>query len=487
MGFVLQPDRRLRREVRRVAAERLDGAVELLDRAIRDLDGGESSDVDLEPIVHDVRKRCKATRGLARLVKPALGDEFSTFDRTVRYAANELSTLRDAHALIGTYDMLLTVRPDDTVLQDMRRRHIEIADTAGRGVDGGARLETARALLADAAGMSRCWKFGRDVDVIEAGIVATYRQGRSSLRRVRSKPTDHRLHEWRKAVKYLWYQMQLVHDAAPSVLGPLVDELDELSETLGNDHDLAVLIELLDADRGDAHSAAEADHVCTIAREQQAVLRERAIRVGATLYAEADHAFADRIARYWRLAADLGPEPSVDVPAAEPVEPPPKSLVERERKFLVDEPPPHALDADAVAFRQGYLFSDGRGSIRVRDAGPAGCTLTFKAGDGAERTELEWSIARREFDATWPYTDDHRVEKTRRRIADGDHVIELDVFGGDLDGLVLAEVEFESAEALAAFEPPAWFGREVTDDRRYANVQLALSGLPPDTDGTTGV
>ena len=57
-------------------------------------------------------------------------------------------------------------------------------------------------------------------------------------------------------------------------------------------------------------------------------------------------------------------------------------------------------------------------------------------------------------------------------------MIELDVFSGAHDGLVLAEVEFESTEALEAFEPPEWFGPEVTDDGRYTNAGLALDGLP---------
>ena len=97
---------------------------------------------------------------------------------------------------------------------------------------------------------------------------------------------------------------------------------------------------------------------------------------------------------------------------------------------------------------------------------------------GAERTELEWPIERPEFEAAWPYTDGRRIEKTRHRIPFGDHVIELDVFGGELDGLVIAEVEFASAEAMAAFHPPEWFGRELTDDGRYTNASLALHGLP---------
>ena len=479
MGYALRPDRRLQREVRRVADERFAGAIEQLDQVI----GDTPDPVDLEVIVHDVRKRCKASRGLARLIKPALGDDFRTFDRTVRDAANELSALRDAHAVLGTLDILLAIRPDDGVLQEMRSRQtiVSVGASHGVGTGGDVRLATAQAKLVRARRMSQRWKLPHGSDTLESGIAATYRQGRSALRRVRSNPTEHRLHEWRKTVKYLWYQMQLVQDAAPSVLGPLVDELDALAEALGDHHDLTVLVELLEAGSDSTPSPSEVGHVCELARQRQAVLRDFSVRSGATVYAEPARAFAHRIGRYWNLAVDFGPERSLDA-SGPAVEPPTRSLIERERKWVVDTPAQSALASSGVEFRQGYLAGDEQRSIRIRDAGEQGCTLTFKAGSGAERTELEWPIERREFDAAWPYTAGRRITKTRHRIPTGDHVIELDVFGGSLDGLILAEVEFRSAEELAAFEPPDWFGRDVTDDGRYTNAALALSGLPTEAD-----
>jgi adenylate cyclase len=157
---------------------------------------------------------------------------------------------------------------------------------------------------------------------------------------------------------------------------------------------------------------------------------------------------------------------------------PARSLVERERRFLIHSAPHDLIPTSTVTLRQGYLAADEGCSVRVRDAGPEGCTLTVKAGRGAERTELEWSIERREFNAAWAHTVGQRVEKTRQRIPFNGHVIELDVFAGDLLGLMMAEVEFTSSDALAAFEPPAWFGRDVTNDGRYTNASLALHGLP---------
>lgn len=471
MSSSLDPDKRFQREVRRVAAERLDGAIEYVAQALIDPEHN-----DLEVAVHEARKRCKWSRGLARLVQPSLGDDFRCFDRTVRGAANQLSALRDAHAIMATFDALLDTAPDDPVLAAARRRQAEISAAASREAvaSGDERIAAALTMLTEARDASSRWKVQRPTDTIEAGIIATYARGRSALRRVRARPTDADVHEWRKAVKYLWYQVQLLHDAAPSVLGPLAEELDVLAEALGNDHDVAVLVALLEDRPGDYGTPSEVAHIRELARRRQDRLRTTALRAGATIYAEAPKAFAQRIVRYWMLTQVLGPEAVPDDDES------PRSVVERERKFLVDAVPDDLDSAAAVQLRQGYLAADDVRSVRVRDAGSDGCTLTVKAGSGIERTELEWSITRQEFEAAWPHTNGQRIEKTRQLIPFGDHVIELDVFGGDLDGLVLAEVEFASISASDDFEPPAWFGRDVTDDGRYTNASLALHGLPHD-------
>ncbi len=150
------------------------------------------------------------------------------------------------------------------------------------------------------------------------------------------------------------------------------------------------------------------------------------------------------------------------------------STVERERTFLVGEHP--SLNGSGCCIRQGYIAIDRRVAVRVREQSEIGATLTIKAGAGASRTEIEWPIEQAQFDALWPLAEGRRVEKTRHRVPVGEHVAEVDVFAGSLDGLWLIDVEFASDEALAAFDPPAWFGPEVTDDLRYSNAHLAVYG-----------
>jgi CYTH domain-containing protein/CHAD domain-containing protein len=479
VGYVLDPRRPTGEEIRRVLAERLDDAVATLDRVL----AGDADDV--ERAVHDVRKRCKESRGAGRLVRPRLGHEARRFDALVRDAAGHLSEFRDAHALLATFDALLVATGDDGLLHTVRDRQAAVAEEASAAIAGGdERIGAARDLLAEASTCVERWDVGTGFEVVGDGLVATYRSGRRRLRDAESDPTDEDMHEWRKAVKYLWYQLRLLRDAAPSVVGPAVDVLDALGEALGEDHDLAVLVARLDAEPERFGDTAAVDHARLLARSQQDLLRARAFRAGATVFAESPKSFGHRIRRLWQIAGERGPELPVGGIAALAERPnvddtPVATTVERERKFLVAEPP--ADLPPGTALRQGYLTTTTAVSavaVRVRDAGA--CTLTVKAGTGTERTEIEVPIDRAQFEAAWLLTEGRRISKTRHLVPAGEHVVELDVFHGDHDGLVIAEVEFDSAEALESFTPPAWFGREVSDDPRYANAALASDGLPAD-------
>jgi adenylate cyclase len=112
-----------------------------------------------------------------------------------------------------------------------------------------------------------------------------------------------------------------------------------------------------------------------------------------------------------------------------------------------------------------------------RRAGQA--VLTVKSGGGRARVEEEIEIEPECFERLWPLTERRRIEKARYEIpGDGGLTIELDVYGGALTGLVIAEVEFASEDDADAFVAPAWFGPEVTDDERYKNQRLARDGVP---------
>jgi adenylate cyclase len=149
---------------------------------------------------------------------------------------------------------------------------------------------------------------------------------------------------------------------------------------------------------------------------------------------------------------------------------------EIERKFLASAIPDEAGEGTPVV--QGYLpLATDDSELRVRRKGDA-TVLTVKYGRGLSRGEDEVPISTEAFAALWPLTEGRRIEKTRYEVPHAGAVIEVDEFGGELEGLLLAEVEFDSVGASERFDPPGWLDREVTDDPRYGNRTLAERGRP---------
>ena len=114
---------------------------------------------------------------------------------------------------------------------------------------------------------------------------------------------------------------------------------------------------------------------------------------------------------------------------------------------------------------------DGK-QVRLRRTG-GGCTLTFKTEEGAVREEREIEITPAQFAALWPATARKRLTKTRYKIPWQNFTIEVDRYEGKNKGLVVAEVEFTDQARCEEFQPPDWFGDEVTNNARYSNVVLA--------------
>lgn len=143
---------------------------------------------------------------------------------------------------------------------------------------------------------------------------------------------------------------------------------------------------------------------------------------------------------------------------------------EIERKFLVDVAAWKPVDAGTL-FRQGYLSSHKERVVRVRIEGTA-AKLTIKgATQGVTRVELEYPIPLGDAELMLAtLCEQPLIEKTRHTELHGGKLWEIDVFHGDNDGLVMAELELASEDET--YETPAWVLREVSDDPRYYNSNL---------------
>ncbi|MCC8120694.1 MAG: CYTH domain-containing protein [Oscillospiraceae bacterium] len=144
--------------------------------------------------------------------------------------------------------------------------------------------------------------------------------------------------------------------------------------------------------------------------------------------------------------------------------------MEIERKFLLRQLPEGLEDCPHTSIEQAYLCT--RPVVRVRRKG-AEFWLTCKGEGLMAREEYELPLSEQAYLHLLSKADGRRVQKERYRVPLGELTVEVDLFQGELAPLILAAVEGSSGEQAEAFQPPAWFGREVTYDPAYTNAYLS--------------
>ena len=149
---------------------------------------------------------------------------------------------------------------------------------------------------------------------------------------------------------------------------------------------------------------------------------------------------------------------------------------EIERKYFVNlKTLPFDLNiVPSKEIEQCYLLWNDTGEeARIRKIGND-FKLTYKRGEGLERMETEIDISAAQYNALRPLTAGRRLRKTRYFVKHDNLMIEIDVYKGKVEGLVVAEIEFPTAEDYNSFVPPYWFGEEMTHVESLRNRNLAV-------------
>ena len=150
---------------------------------------------------------------------------------------------------------------------------------------------------------------------------------------------------------------------------------------------------------------------------------------------------------------------------------------EVERKFLVSSTAWQELAEADIRIRQFYLAASPGRTLRVRISDGTSAKLTLKFGSKArERDEFEYPIPLSEAVEMLDFAIGRVIEKTRHHVRHRGYLYEVDVFGGPLAGLVVAELE--TPEDVPDEMLPDWLGREVTGESKFYNASLALGGIP---------
>ncbi len=305
-GFELSDDERLSDGLRRLSLEELDRAI-----------GGLLAGSDIDIAVHEARKSMKRLRAVLRMIRDELGEErYRRENELLRNTARLIGPVRDSAVLMATVATIRTrfaahLRRSafETLEHNLARRH---AEARARLVEDPVALRRVVYALRSARARYRVWpaeadprerRRGRPAPhsfaTMRGGLHRTYRRGRTEMRIAEHEPTAHNFHWWRKRVKYLRHQIELLRPMFPEVLDGYIVALDHLGDLLGEEHDLAELVALVTEQPELCVDAAEVTLITALAEHRRSELQAEALAVGRKVYAESPKAFANRLEAYW--------------------------------------------------------------------------------------------------------------------------------------------------------------------------------------------
>lgn len=153
-------------------------------------------------------------------------------------------------------------------------------------------------------------------------------------------------------------------------------------------------------------------------------------------------------------------------------------MTEIERKFIIENLPDLEI-LSTQKIQQGYLTVPGDSlEVRLRNIDDQ-YFITVKKGEGLVRCEREIAIDKTQYDKMRTLVIGKQLAKKRiLSHLDNGLIVEIDFFEGDLAPLIMCEIEFSDEVQANSFNPPDWFGKEVTTDNNYNNKSLAINGLP---------
>ena len=278
----------------RIVREQIDAASEAL----------QDGQLDRGKAVHQARKRFKKIRAVIRLLRPRLGEIYRTENVCFRDAGRKLAIARDAEVLLATLDALREYSSDSGDVEAFERVREALASAAGemnanheleRRVDEVlASLEAARTRL-------QSWPVGRlcGFTVVEAGYRKTFKRGRRAMTAAYESGGPEAFHNWRKRVKYHWYQSRILRNVWPDVMTAHCKAVKRLGELLGREHDLTLLADHIQQSRPEGSDAEAFDKVCSHLHRWQQDLRRQAYPLGLRVFAEKPKRLCQRVSVYW--------------------------------------------------------------------------------------------------------------------------------------------------------------------------------------------
>ena len=294
MAFRIKPDESIAKGLRRLARRELAAA----SKRVRKADPADSA------AIHEARKSVKKVRALLDVMENDGAHGVSGGEKHLRRANRTLSGLRDATAMIETFDQI--VREHRTLLPpavsatvrhrlDSHKREVE------RDAKGGPWRDVRREVRRTEGRADRWRPSHAEFGALAPGLHASHRRGRQAMQRALRKEKADDFHEWRKQIKTLRYGLQLIEDRGLGIQHD-AEALDRAQTLLGDDHNVEILCEYLSEMSSRSQHSKELERFREAASRYQATLRRRAVRAARRIYSPGSKAYVTRVKQIWKAS-----------------------------------------------------------------------------------------------------------------------------------------------------------------------------------------
>ncbi len=248
--------------------------------------------------VHEARKQIKRARAVLKLLRPSLAaNGVARSKSALRDAGRALAAARDAKVIADRLDEMLRragmARSEVGGLANELSGVVALSTQPSDPAAALAGLVLARRRLARVSLPASNWA------PLGAGLRTIYKAGRQLMPGKADPVSVEAMHEWRKQVKSYWHALEVFEPVRPAQIRRTIGSARRLADTLGEDHDLALLADKLRSSAAGKRREPVQELLDAIERRQRR-LRRRAIKVGSVLYAEAPAVMERRMRRYWQ-------------------------------------------------------------------------------------------------------------------------------------------------------------------------------------------
>ena len=298
MTFRLKPNESLPTSIKRIAQEQNTKAIAELST---------TDELGIDEAVHQARKRLKKIRAVIRLVRDSLGSGvYKRENAHFRDLGRKLANLRDSKVQIETLDNLIAhfanIIAPEPIKNLHRKLRVDYRREYQRVIDEGVVISVKNQLKDAQTEIDRWAIESDDWSAIAKSLKRVYKRGYKGLDRALYEPTAENLHQWRKRVKYLRYQLKILRPIWSEMMTEWVDRTHELTDYLGEDHDLAVLHKFVQTqpERFDGENTLEI--LTDLCDRRRTELQSAAIFLGKKIYTEKPQDFVNRLGNYWQIS-----------------------------------------------------------------------------------------------------------------------------------------------------------------------------------------